>query len=139
MSLSKNTKSPNFQFQILNFPISNLQFLNPKNSKFHSLKIQISQFLNSKSQIYKIQVLNLKIQFPKSQFKISNFKFISKILNFQNFKLSIQNFHFKSVFKIFKHMINSIVPIKLNLMELICATYKWVRVGPDISCIIFNK
>ena len=43
----------------------------------------------------------------------------------------VQNFNFKSVFKNFKHMINSIVPIKWDLVELICVTYKWAWVGPD--------
>ena len=36
-------------------------------------------------------------------------------------------------------MINSIVPIKWDLVELICVTYKWAWVGPDISCIILTN
>ena len=40
--------------------------------------------------------------------------------------------------KISKHVINSIVPIKWDLVELICVTYKWVWVGPDILCILLT-
>ena len=54
-----------------------------------------------------------------------------------NFQTSnFQNFNFKPVFKSLKHMVNSTIPIKWNLGELICVTYKWAWVGPDISYII---
>ena len=38
-----------------------------------------------------------------------------------------------------KHVINSIVSIKWDLEKLICVTYKWAWVGPDISCILLTN
>ena len=35
-------------------------------------------------------------------------------------------------------MINSIVPIKWNLVELICVTYKWALVGPDTRHLMYH-
>ena len=92
------------------------------------------KFLNLKSQIYKI----LSFQFPNLNSKFLSFKFISEFLfsNISNYQL--QNFNFKSVFKNFKHMINYIVPIKWDLVELICVTYKWAWVGPDCGPALFT-
>ena len=128
-------------FYVFNFKLTISQFQNSNCYKFQNSNIPISnfKFLNLKSQIYKIQVFNFKYLISKSQFKILklqiHFKFlISKISNFQ-----LQNFNFKSIFKNFKHMINSIVPIKWDLVDLICVIYKWAWVGPDISCILLTN
>ena len=119
-------------FLVFNFKFTISQFQNSKCHKFQNSNIPFSnfKFLNPKPQIYKMQVFNFKYLISKSQFKILklqiHFKFlISKISNFQ-----LQNFNFKSVFKNSKHMINSIVPIKWDLVELICVIYKWAWWGP---------
>ena len=122
------------------FSISNLQFPNfkiQKCNKFQNSNIPISnfKFLNLKSQIYKIP----SFQFQNLNSKFLSFKFISEFLisNISNYQL--QNFNFKSVFKNSKHVINSIVPIKWDLVELICVTYKRAWVRPDISCILLTN
>ena len=45
----------------------------------------------------------------------------------------------KEMIGLSKHVINSIVPIKWDLVELICVIYKWVWVEPDISCILLTN
>ena len=117
------------------FSILNLQFPNFKIQNVTNFKIRISQFLNLKSKIYKIP----SFQFQNLNSKFLSFKFISEFLisNISNYQL--QNFNFKLVFKNFKHVINSIVPIKWVIAELICVTYKWAWVEPDISCIILTN
>ena len=124
-------------FYVFNFKLTISQFQNSKCHKFQNSNIPISnfKFLNLKSQIYKIP----SFQFQNLNSKFLNFKFISEFLisNISNYQF--QNFNFKSVFKNSKHMINSIVPIKWNLVELICVTYKWAWVEPDISCILLTN
>ena len=108
-----------FSFQF-NFKFTISQFQNSKCYKFQNSNIPISnfKFLNLKSQIYKI----LSFQFQNLILKFLSFKFITEFLisNISNYKF--QNFNFKSVFKNSKHVINSIVPIKWDLVELICVT-----------------
>ena len=118
-----------FQFQIYNFPNSKLKVSQFLNSNFPIFNFK---FLNPKPQIYKI----VSFQFQNLILKFLSFKFITEFLisNISNYQF--QNFNFKSVFKNSKHEINSIVPIKWDLMELICVTYKWAWVDPDISCIL---
>ena len=121
-----------FFFQVFNFKLKISQFKNSKCHKFQNSNIPISNF----------KFLNLNLKFIKFKLPISkllSFKFISKFLisNISNYQF--QNFNFKSVFKNSKHMINSIVPIKWDLVELICVTYKWAWVGSDISCILLTN
>ena len=125
-----------FLFQVFNFKIQFPHFSISKCHKFQNSNIPISnfKFLNLKSQIYKIP----SFQFQNLNSKFLSFKFILEFLisNISNYQL--QYFNFKSVFKNFKHVINSIVPIKWDLVELICVTYKWVWVGPNILCILLR-
>ena len=124
-------------FYVFNFKLIISQFQNSKCHKFQNSNIPISnfKFLNLKSQIYKIP----SFQFQNLNSKFLSFKFISEFLisNISNYQF--QNFNFKSVFENSKHMINSIVPIKWSLVELICVTYKWAWVEPDISCILLTN
>ena len=127
----------NFYFLVFNFKFTISQFQNSKCHKFQNSNIPISnfKFLNLKSQIYKIP----SFQFQNLNSKFLSFKFISEFLfsNISNYQL--QNFNFKSGFKNSKHVINSIVPIKWDLVELICVTYKWAWVEPDFSCILLTN
>ena len=127
-----------FQFHLVfNFKFTISQFQNSKCYKFQNSNIPIYnfKFLNLKSQIYKIP----SFQFQNLNSKFLSFKFISEFLisNISNYQL--QNFNFKLVFKNSKHVINCIVLIKWDLVELICVTYKWAWVEPDISCIILTN
>ena len=124
-------------FLVFNFKFTISQIQNSKCYKFQNSNISIYnfKFLNLKSQIYKIP----SFQFQNLILKFLSFKFISEFLisNISNYQF--QNFNFKSVFKNSKHVINFIVPIKWDLVELICVTYKWAWVGPDISCILLTN
>ena len=124
-------------FLVFSFKFTISQFQNSKCHKFQNSNIPISNFkiLNLKSQIYKIP----RFQFQNPNSKFLSFKLISEFLISNILNYQLQNFNFKSVFKNSKHVINSIVPIKWDLVELICVIYKWAWVGPDISCILLTN
>ena len=121
------------------FSISNLQFLK---FKIQSVTIFKFKYPNFQFQISKSQISNLynsKLPISKPQFRIFKLQIHFRIIIFQYFKLPTSKFQFKLVFKNSKHVINSIVPIKLDIVELICVTYKWAWVRSDISCILLTN